>query len=149
MTARAPDNAYIQEQGKGEWADWLTSRCDPYEHLSGPFYCRTDKNGTMQTAFRVENKHLNNSGFVHGGCLMAFADFSLFWIAYEETRDFPAVTASFNSEFIDSAKEGDMLEATGEVVRATASLIFVRGLISNAGSPILNFSAILKKVRRA
>jgi len=80
---------------------------------------------------------------------MAFADFSLFWIAHQETRDFPAVTASFNSEFISSAKEGDMLEATGEVVRATGSLIFVRGLISKDSSPILNFSAILKKVRRA
>jgi len=80
---------------------------------------------------------------------MAFADFSLFWIAHEETRDFPAVTASFNSEFIDSAKEGDLLEAAGEVVRAAASLIFVRGLISNSSSPILNFSGVLKKVRRA
>lgn len=148
MTARAPGNTYTTEQGKGEWADWLTSRCDPYEDLSGPFYCRRNKNGTMQTAFRVENKHLNNSGFVHGGCLMAFADFSLFWIAHQEIRDFPAVTASFNSEFIGSAEEGDMLQAAGEVVRATGSLIFVRGLISNESSPILNFSAILKKVRR-
>jgi len=80
---------------------------------------------------------------------MAFADFSLFWIAHEETRDSPAVTASFNSEFIDSAKEGDLLEATGEVVRAAASLIFVRGLVSKSSSPILNFSGVLKKVRRA
>jgi uncharacterized protein (TIGR00369 family) len=147
MTARAPDDT--NEKGTGEWASWLISRGDPYEHLSGPFYYRRDRNGMMQTAFRVENKHLNNSGFVHGGCLMAFADFSLFWIAHEETREFPAVTASFNSEFIDSAKEGDLLEASGEVVRAAASLIFVRGLISRASGPILNFSAVLKKVRRA
>jgi uncharacterized protein (TIGR00369 family) len=149
MTARAPDNADTNEQGKGDWAGWQISQCDPYERLSGPFYCRRDENGTLQTAFRVENKHLNNSGFVHGGCLMAFADFSLFWIAHQETRDTPAVTASFNSEFIDSAKEGDMLEARGEIVRAAASLIFVRGLISKARNPILNFSAVLKKVRRA
>jgi uncharacterized protein (TIGR00369 family) len=149
MKAHAPDNANAIEEAKGDWAGWLISQGDPYERLSGPFYCRTDKSGRMQTAFRVENKHLNNSGFVHGGCLMAFADFSLFWIAHEETRDFPAVTASFNSEFIGGAKEGDMLEATGEVIRAAASLIFVRGLISGASRPILNFSAILKKVRRA
>jgi uncharacterized protein (TIGR00369 family) len=149
MTASAPDNADTNEQGKGEWSGWQVSQCDPYEHLAGPFYYRSDKNGTQRTAFRAQNKHLNNSGFVHGGCLMAFADFSLFWIAHENIRDFPAVTASFNSEFIDSAKEGDMLEATGEVVRAAASLIFVRGLISIVGNPILSFSAILKKVRRA
>lgn len=116
MTAHAPDNANTIEEGKGDWAGWLISRGDPYERLSGPFYCRADKNGKMQTAFRVENKHLNNSGFVHGGCLMAL---------------------------------GDMLEATGEVIRAAASLIFVRGLILGASGPILNFSAILKRVRGA
>jgi uncharacterized protein (TIGR00369 family) len=149
MTARAPDNTDTNEQGKGEWEGWLISQGDPYENLCGPFHFRRENNGTMHTAFRVQDKHLNNSGFVHGGCLMAFADFSLFWIAHKETRDFPAVTASFNSEFIESAKEGDMLEATGEVVRAAASLIFVRGMISNAGGPVLTFSAILKKIRRA
>lgn len=149
MTDRAPDIADSNEPGKGDWAGWMISRGDPFERLCGPYYYRKDQNGAMQSAFRVEHKHLNNSGFVHGGCLMAFADFSLFWIAHEQTRDVPAVTASFNSEFIDSAEEGATLEATGEVVRAAASLIFVRGQISNARSPILNFSAILKKVRRA
>lgn len=76
---------------------------------------------------------------------MAFADFALFWIARDELQDIGAVTASFSSEFLDNAREGDLIEAAGEVLRSTRSLIFVRGLISSAHRPLLSFSALLKK----
>jgi acyl-coenzyme A thioesterase PaaI-like protein len=132
----------------GAWAGWLVDRLDPYEQNVGPFYKRQDEHGNRQSAFRVEKRHLNNSGFVHGGCLMSFADFSLFWIAHEFTSVSPAVTASFNSEFISSAKQSDLLQSQGEVVRAASSLIFVRGLITNLGKPVLTFSANNKKINR-
>jgi hypothetical protein len=35
------------------------------------------------------------------------------------------------------------------VVRATRSLIFLRGVMHNAGTPVLTFSAVLKKIRRS
>ncbi len=76
---------------------------------------------------------------------MAFADFALFWIAYDELRAAGAVTASFSSEFLDNARQGDLIEATGEVLRSTRSMIFVRGLISCGPRPLLSFSGILKK----
>jgi hypothetical protein len=41
-----------------------------------------------------------------------------------------------------------LIEARGDVVRAGGSMVFVRGLITTAGRPLLNFSAIVKKVRR-
>jgi len=78
---------------------------------------------------------------------MAFADFSLFWIARGELESAGAVTASFNSEFLDAAKEGDFIEARGEVLRSTRSMIFVRGLISSERRSLLSFSALLKKIR--
>jgi acyl-coenzyme A thioesterase PaaI-like protein len=78
---------------------------------------------------------------------MAFADFALFWIAHDELQGAGAVTASFNSEFLDSAQEGELIEASGEVLRSTGSMIFVRGLIFSDGRSLLSFSAILKKTR--
>ena len=132
----------------GDWAGWFVSEHDPYEEQTGPFYRRRTTDGRLQCAFRVAKKHLNNSGFVHGGCLMTFADFSLFWIAQEHTHGVTAVTVSFNSEFVNSAREGDLLQANGEVVRAASSLTFVRGLITSADKPVLNFSAIVKKIHQ-
>jgi hypothetical protein len=38
------------------------------------------------------------------------------------------------------------VEAEGEVLRETRSLIFVRGLISQVSRPLLAFSGTLKKI---
>ena len=132
----------------GEWAGWRTwSGLDPFEDQSGPFYFREDDAGVVTTAFRAETKHMNGGGFMHGGCMMTFADFSLFAIAWKELADSRAVTVSLNGEFVGPARPGDLVTATGEVVRAGGSLLFVRGLIATGGSPMLNFSGVVKKIR--
>ena len=133
---------------EGEWRGWRIWSSDPFELLSGPFYSRENEDGSMACAFRAEAKHMNGGGFMHGGALMTFADYALFCIAHKELAGVGSVTASLNGEFIDAAKEGDRIEASGEVVRAGGSLVFIRGLIATDGRPLLNFSAIVKKVRR-
>jgi acyl-coenzyme A thioesterase PaaI-like protein len=132
---------------EGEWAGWFRPDTDPFELHAGPFYCRRTDAGTQLSAFRASREHLNMLESVHGGCLLAFADFSLFWIARDELAGIGAVTASLSSEFLDAAKEGELIESTGEVLRATGSMIFVRGLITSGSRSLLNFSAILKKTR--
>jgi uncharacterized protein (TIGR00369 family) len=133
---------------EGEWVGWDAYDTDPYETLAGPFYARRDETGRRVCAFRAEQKHMNGGGSMHGGCLATFADYALFMIAERELEGVGSVTASLNCEFIDGAGVGELIEATGEVVRAGGSLVFVRGLVSTAGRPLLNFSAIVKKVRR-
>jgi uncharacterized protein (TIGR00369 family) len=137
-----------QDVTEGEWAGWRMYTTDPFEHLTGPFHCRRDDAGRMICAFRAEARHMNGGGFIHGGCLMTFADYALFCIAEDALKDTGSVTASLNAEFIDAAVAGDLIEATGETVRAGASLVFIRGLVTTAGRPLLNFSGIVKKVRR-
>ena len=132
---------------EGEWAGWRIWSSDPFELHAGPFYARRNEAGQMVCAFRAERKHMNGGGHMHGGCLLTFADYALFCIAEDALKDSGSVTASLNSEFIDGAVEGELIEATGEVVRAGGSLVFIRGIISTGGRPLLNFSAIVKKVR--
>lgn len=132
----------------GDWAGWRTwSGLDPFEDQSGPFYFQEDESGRVTTAFRAEKKHMNGGGFMHGGCMMTFADFSLFAIAWKELADSRAVTVSLNGEFVGPARPGDLVSATGEVVRAGGSLLFIRGLIATGSSPMLNFSGVIKKIR--
>jgi uncharacterized protein (TIGR00369 family) len=138
-----------QEVTEGEWAGWGRYDTDPFENLTGPFYARRDPDsGEMVCAFRAERKHMNTGGFMHGGCMVTFADYAIFMFADKELEGSGSVTASLNAEFVDSAREGDLIEARGDVVRAGGSMVFVRGLVSTAGRPILNFSAIIKKIRR-
>jgi uncharacterized protein (TIGR00369 family) len=132
----------------GEWAGWSLYGEDPFEELTGPFYYRREDDGGLVCGFKAERKHLNGSGFMHGGCLATFADYALFIIAKDVLSNGGSVTASLNCEFVDAAREGERLEARGDVVRAGGSMVFVRGLVTTGGRPLLNFSAIVKKVRR-
>jgi len=132
----------------GDWAGWRTwTGMDPFEDQSGPFYFREDENGRVTTAFRAETKHMNGGGFMHGGCMMTFADFSLFAIAWKELADSRAVTVSLNGEFIGPARPGDLITGSGEVIKAGGSLLFIRGLITTGSGPMLNFSGVVKKIR--
>jgi uncharacterized protein (TIGR00369 family) len=133
----------------GEWAGWrYWGDSDPYEAQSGPFYFQELEDGSVRCAFRAERKHMNGGGFMHGGCMMTFADFALFAIAWRDLKDDRAVTVSLNGEFVGPAHVGDLVEAHGEVVKAGKSMLFVRGLISTGGSPMMTFSGVIKKVAR-
>lgn len=132
----------------GEWAGWSCyPGGDPFEDLAGPFYFKVDDEGPV-CAFRAERKHLNGGGFLHGGCVMTFADFSLFVIARDAIQGSSTVTATFNCELVGTAFEGDLVECRGEVVKPGRSMVFVRGLITSKGEPIASFSSVLKKTKR-
>jgi len=133
---------------EGEWAGWGRYETDPFEALTGPFYARRDEAGQMVCAFRAERKHMNAGGAMHGGCMATFADYALFMIAETDLEGVGSVTASLTCDFVDAASEGELIEARGEVVRAGGSMVFIRGLVTAEGRPILTFSAIVKKVRR-
>jgi uncharacterized protein (TIGR00369 family) len=132
---------------EGEWAGWRSWTSDPFENQSGPYYFREDEeDGSVVCAFRAEQKHMNGGGFMHGGCVMTFADYSLFAFAQGVLGEGHAVTVSLNGEFVGTAHEGDLIEATGEVIKAGKSMVFLRGLISTAGEPMMSFSGVIKKV---
>lgn len=133
---------------EGPWAGWSLFEADAFELHAGPFYNRKDSEGRTVCAFRAEAKHMNGGGFMHGGCLMTFADYALFAIAGDVLAGGHSVTAALSGEFLDSAHEGELIEATGEVTRAGGSLVFIRGTVTTSGRPLLTFSGIVKKVRQ-
>lgn len=143
-----PDTRWTpQVVADGAWAGWTLWSPDPFELLAGPFYARRDESGRMACAFRAERKHMNGHGAMHGGCLMTFADYAIFCIASEHLAGSGSVTAQMNCDFVDAAFEGEHVECTGEVVRAGASLVFIRGQITAGGRIAMTYSAILKKTK--
>ena len=138
----------LTTETKGEFKGWKTWTNEAFENfVAGPFYFTEDERG-VRCAFRVEAKHLNAGGVVHGGCMMTFADFSLFAIASKDMEGLHGVTVSFASEFMRGPVVGDLVEARGEVLRAGGSLVFIRGILSVDGKPCLNYSGTVKKIRR-
>ena len=133
---------------EGEWTGWKVWGSDPFEWLAGPFYTRKDDSGQAVCAFRAEQKHMNGGGFMHGGCLLTFADYALFCIGDAALEGAGSVTASLHGEFIDAAGVGEFIEARGEVIRAGKSLVFIRGMITSGERPLLSFSGIVKRTKR-
>jgi acyl-coenzyme A thioesterase PaaI-like protein len=136
----------LHVETEGEFKGWRTWKRDHFETHAGPFYHRMDENGRITCAFRVAKKHLNGGGNVHGGCFMTFADYCLFALAGSVLQS-PGVTVSFSSEFLDAAREGELIECTGEVTRAGGSLIFVRGILKSGERSLFTFSGTIKRVK--
>ena len=131
---------------EGEFAGWQTYDLhDTFDVVVGPFYGKLDPDGHMRCAFRAEQKHMNAGGRMHGGCLMTFADIAMFQIAYQEMEGASGVTVQLDSTFIDGAYVGELIEATGEVVRAGGSLIFVRGQITTGERTLMTYSGVIRK----
>jgi acyl-coenzyme A thioesterase PaaI-like protein len=146
-----PQNAFhhrpdLHVQTEGEFEGWRTWTRDSFETHNGPVWHRMDENGKVQCAFRVEKKHLNGMRNVHGGCFMSFADYCLFAIA-SSVLEGPGVTVSFACEFLDAAREGELVECEGEITRAGGSLIFLRGVLKSGERSLFTFSGTIKRVK--
>ncbi len=135
---------------EGPFAGWTTwsQGGDPYESLIGPFYFRSEADGAARCVFEPKPHHCNGGGAIHGGCLMSFADFSLFAIAHNTLKGAHAVTLTFSSEFVGAGGLDGLVEARGEVLRDTRTVTFVRGIVTQAARPLLSFSGTLKKIAR-
>ncbi|MET0258691.1 MAG: PaaI family thioesterase [Methylobacterium sp.] len=124
---------------------WTAFEDPGFIALTGPVYHRTD-DGMKHFAFRAEEKHGNLVGIVHGGMLVTFADRALS-IAVSDAADAKCVTVEMSVQFVGAAKIGDVVETTPEIVRATSSLVFVRGTLTGGGKPLVSVSGIWKLLK--
>src|SRR5436309_139604 len=69
------------EVAEGPWKGWKNYTSDPFELMTGPYYHRQEPDGSVVCAFRAERKHMNGSGYMHGGLMLTFADYAIFQIA--------------------------------------------------------------------
>ncbi|MEH2687961.1 PaaI family thioesterase [Bradyrhizobium diazoefficiens] len=143
----APPRPELHVATEGEFKGWQTWIRDSFENHIGPFWHRLEADGSVRCAFRVEKKHLNGSGNVHGGCFMAFADYCLFAIGRNALNG-RGVTVNFACEFLDAGHEGELIECTGEVTRAGGSLIFLRGQMASGERLLFTFSGTIKRAKR-
>ncbi len=132
----------------GEFAGWQFWNGDPFETRSGPFFHRREEGGSYVSAFRAEPRHMNGGGFMHGGCLMTFADFALFAIATDDLAGDHAVTLNLAGDFLGAVQVGALVEARGEVTRGRGKTIFVRGLVTGDGALALSFTGIIRRLAR-
>ncbi len=118
---------------------------DPFETRAGPFFWAQLEDGTHNFAIEAAERHCNSHGIVHGGLMMTMIDLALV-AAAKAAPDDRLVTVSLNSEFMASGRQGDLIEARGELLRRTRSLAFARGQVVCGERILLSASAVLKPI---
>ena len=120
----------------------------PAEDNIGPFFYRKSDDDLL-LGMRATAKHTNGNGSVHGGVLLAFADYAVTMLALRGVSGETCVTVSLNSDFMAAARVGDWVSGHGEVVRRTGSMTFVRGYLAVGDSTVLSFQSVVRRLKRA
>lgn len=107
-----------------EGMGWSRMKVSDFSDLIGPVWQHGDE---PHFAFIVDRKHDNSLGRCHGGMIMTFCDDGLGVTARIPHGGIPVFTIEFGCKFISGPKYGELVELRCEIVKATRSLIFMRG----------------------
>jgi len=133
------DKAEVQDAYAAAAGFKLLRVAGAYDQALAPLYGkRTEREYT--TALRVEARHCNYQGILHGGALATFLDMSLGKAVGAITGPVPAVTSSLVIDYLGSAAPGDWVETTGRVLRVGKRLIVADCLVhkgGDKGQPVL------------
>ncbi len=120
-----------------------TRLIDPFEIHVGPVFERGEGIG-RHYAFRVQAHHANLGGRLHGGMLMTFADLTLGQAVWDATGNAPCATLNMQTQFLNAAREGDLVEVQPVIARQGRSLVFARGDFQVGPEVIFTASSVWK-----
>ena len=122
---------------------WKSVPARDFPAMIGPFLARRAGEG-WEYAFRVEQRHLNIGGVAHGGMMMSFMDDVLGMTVWEAAGRKPVTTVQLNHHFIAPGKLGALLVCRGEVLRATRTVVFIRGLLTAGDQTLVHADGVWK-----
>jgi uncharacterized protein (TIGR00369 family) len=116
----------------------------------GPLYLRHERGperDLVQLGFRVEPRHCNPAGILHGGMMATFADMLLPLSAHRLSRAAAGhflPTVSLQLDYLAPAPQDAWIHGEAQVLRATRSLLFMQGLVWADGHLAARTSGVLK-----
>jgi len=124
-------------------AGWKPVPAKDYPAMIGPFLARRAGEG-WEYGFVPEQRHLNIGGVVHGGMLMSFVDDVLGMTVWEAAGRKPVTTVQLNNHFISPGRLGELIIGRGEVLRATRSVVFIRGTLMQGDKTLTHADGVWK-----
>lgn len=113
---------------------------------NGPLYLKRGE-GRAWLGFRVEARHTNPAGILHGGMMASFCDMLLPICGHHQS---PALAGHFlptinlQIDYLAPSPLGAWVQGEAQVLRTTATLAFIQGLVSADGTPVARTSGIFK-----
>ena len=120
-----------------------TKLIDPFEIFVGPVF-EMGAPGARHFIFKVDERHVNGRGVLHGGMLMTYADLTLGAAVWDATDYAPSVTLNMHTQFLKPAHAGDIVGVTPKLVRITRALVFMRGDFMVADETVFTAESVWK-----
>jgi uncharacterized protein (TIGR00369 family) len=119
----------------------------PYLAASGPLYQKPAPDGGVVIALRIDARHTNVRGIVHGGMLVTLADSAL-GRNVGLTRRPPSgmVTVSLSTDFLGQVHPGDWLEAHVQVRKHCSRMSFAECFLTVDDKPVVRVSGVFATV---
>ena len=117
-------------------------RSSPVIDLIGPVYSKGE-GADLVLGLRVEAKHCNMRGGVHGGIFATLADIALgYTLAFSTSPPTGLITTNLSLDFAGTAKVGDWIEARVDVQKKGSRLAFANCYIGVGEERIVRASAV-------
>lgn len=136
----------------------LFSRSSPFTEVNGPFYFK-EENGRLTYGLRIEARHCNSGGMVHGGLIATLCDLALGNniglasrspenLADEQAATSPPVrkfvTVNLSTDYAGHATVGDWIEVRVEVQKIGKALAFANAYVFRGEEKIARSSAVFR-----
>jgi acyl-coenzyme A thioesterase PaaI-like protein len=141
-----PDMTTDMAAEKLKASGWTMVETSGFIALVGPLWQRV-VDEVLEYAVVTQDKHHNRRGLVQGGLLMTFADRSCGMTARFVSGRPTLATVQMDTQFVDSAKIGEILISKPRVVRATRSLIFMATEVSAGSRCVATASGVFKVLK--
>lgn len=125
---------------------WVAIEDNGFVGHVGPILQRRE-DGRPAFAFLARQHHRNLRDVVQGGMLMTFADRAMGQTVRSVLGSGPIATVQFDIHFVDAARIGDFVVTRPQVLRSTASIVFVDARLEVDGRLVASASGIWKRLR--
>ena len=124
-------------------------RTSPFLETIGPLYS-AGGGAALVVGLRVQEKHTNARGSLHGGVLASIADIALgYGLATSTDPPTSMVTASLNVDFAGSAAIGDWLETALDIHKVGSRMAFANVYFTVRGERIARASGVFLVVTKS
>jgi acyl-coenzyme A thioesterase PaaI-like protein len=108
---------------------WVRVKTQAFGTHVGPFYRPAEGDGLL-CGFIADERHGNKRGVVHGGMLATAFDVALGNASWDAAGQKPSATVQLNIQYVGALQLGEFATIRSEIIRATRSLVFVRGVMT-------------------
>ncbi len=119
----------------------------PFSTRNGPYFHKVESGGRFWHGVRIQNRHCNAHGSLHGGMMSAFADGLLTTAVSRQTKR-RGITVRMVCDLIEAVVVGTWLDGTAWVTGQEGKMAYAEAEAFADGNIVFTASGVFKTFER-